>query len=119
MPHTQRVTVMPACPASFFEERFPTSGNDKRCDNYYDAMFRTIKHYKTAINLVFENKYYITEFLPNILAFEAFLYTFSDLEIFSRKSNLVSKNKKRNCETRNGIKPEDQKVQDGSGSWMR
>ena len=49
MPHTQRVTVMPACPASFFEERFPTSGNDKRCDNYYDAMFNNL--YQTRPNL--------------------------------------------------------------------
>jgi hypothetical protein len=31
-------SVMPACPASFLEERFPASGNDKACGKTYDAM---------------------------------------------------------------------------------
>jgi hypothetical protein len=30
---------MPACPASFLEERFPTSGNDATCAIIYDAVY--------------------------------------------------------------------------------
>ena len=45
---------MPACPASFLEERFPTSGNDTTCAIIYDAVYRKAGHFnggKTMVKL--------------------------------------------------------------------
>ena len=63
MPHIQRVTVMPA---SFFEERFPTSGNDKRCDNYYDAMFKgsRILNIKNRLSVLIMLLFFLILLLP-------------------------------------------------------
>jgi len=36
-------SVMPAGPASFLEERFPTSGNDKACAKTYDAVYKIVE----------------------------------------------------------------------------
>lgn len=36
------ITVMLACPASFFEKRFPTSGNDKLCRLIYERLSKLI-----------------------------------------------------------------------------
>ena len=35
---------MPSCPASFLEERFPTSGNDTTCAKTYDAVYSTMNN---------------------------------------------------------------------------
>jgi hypothetical protein len=32
---------MPACPASFLEKRFPTSGNDTTCTTIYAAVYNS------------------------------------------------------------------------------
>ena len=45
-------SVMPACPASFLKERFPTSGNDTTCTIIYDALYSTQIISEVCVNLI-------------------------------------------------------------------
>jgi hypothetical protein len=46
------ISVMPACPASFFEERFPTSGNDKLCRFTYVRLSKSKIIIHTCLTLI-------------------------------------------------------------------